>query len=191
MIAVICQSLHATWCDLVSSKSFQKTCTLFVAIASRAPAQPFFAHSFSCATCFLKAMSESEYVPSEFCRAYSDSSDESDSHMPPRPRHKITFVHNMNTYEWTFPLSKPWRSGKSCEAWIEQFLRTKTPLEIGIYLWYHVNNDTTMRLVLTRLNGEEIEWSDRVYTSNECDTVIEIKFEKKVEMFSPMKRRKM
>ena len=134
-------------------------------------------------------MSDSEYVPSEFCKQYSDSSDESVSHQAPRPIHEIVFEHNVKTYSWSFVKTKPWRSGKACKEWITEFLRTKTPREIGACLYYHVNNDSTMEVSLTNLAGKEIEDSSRVYTSAESTTILQIKWEKTVE--SPKKRRRM
>ena len=136
-------------------------------------------------------MSESEHEPSEFRKRYSDVSDESDSHLPPRTMNEIVFEYNQNTYSWSFYKTKPWRSGKTCLEWITEFLRQKTPYDIGACLHFHVNNDSTMKIVLTRISGEAIEDNDRVYTSANYPTVLQIKLEKKVDIESPKKRRRM
>ena len=136
------------------------------------------------------AMSESEYVPSDFCKRYSDVSDESDSHLPQRTMNEIVFEFNQNTYSWSFYKTKPWRSGKTCLEWITEFLRQKTPRDIGACLHFHVNNDSTKEIVLRRLSGEAIEDNDRVYTSVDSPPILQINLEK-VVMESSKKRRKM
>ena len=105
--------------------------------------------------------------------------------------HEIVFQHNLNTYSWLFVRTKPWRSGKTCKEWITEFLRKKTPRDIGACLYFHVNNDSAMEIVLTRLNGEAIEDNNRVYTSAQSPTILQIKLEKKVDTESSKKRRKM
>ena len=139
-------------------------------------------------------MSESEYVPSEFLpKQYSDASSESCSELGPKERamSEILFQYNLKVWSWSFEKKKPWRSGKTCKEWITNFLRNQTSSDIGACLYFHVNNDSTMEIVLRRLSGEAIEDNDRVHISAESPTILQVKLEKKVDTESPKERRKM
>ena len=58
-------------------------------------------------------------------------------------------------------------------------------------MYFHVNNDSTMEVVLRRLGGEANEENALVYTSAEYPTILQIKLEKKVDTESLEKRREM